>query len=142
MTSLLTSTRQLSRDTGYFIPVGNLKGLIYEYNPVLGVSSAAAWADTNHSTLMFISSAGAGILKDMGRTIVSSSRVFRKVQLVFSTANTVALAAQGITTTVGGGAAGQTSTGGSPGVGEDYLTGYIELGFNGGRPAPVAVYGR
>jgi len=138
MTSLLTSTRQISRDTGYYIPVGSLRGLIYQYNPTSGVSTAAAWANTNHSTLPFISSAGAGVLKDMGKTVVSSSRVFRKVQLVLSTASL--LAAQGISNTVGGNAAGGTVAYTS--VGEDYLTGYIELGFNGGTPAPVAAYGR
>lgn len=132
MTSLLTSTRQISRDTGYFIPLGDLRGKIYEYNPVSGVSSAAVWATTaSASTMIFISSAGAGVLKDMGKTVVSSSRVFRKVQLVVSTASL--LAAQGISNTVGG-PVNQN--------GEDYLTGYIELGFNGGVPAPVAAYGR
>jgi hypothetical protein len=68
----------------------------------------------------------------MGRTVVSSLRTFRKVQLVLTGANgsNSTLSTFG----VGGAAAG---------VGQDYFTGYIELGFEGnGRPAPVAHFGR
>jgi hypothetical protein len=132
MTSLLTSTRQVSTDAGYYIPVGNCKGLIYAYNPTAGVStfSSAVWATTNHSTAFYVSSAGAGILRDQGRTIVSSGRTFRKVQLLISTPNTFGVG--GLNPSSGYG-------------GEDYLTGYIELGLGGAAPgavAPVAHYGR
>jgi len=77
-----------------------------------------------------LATAGQAILKDMGRTVVSSSRVFRKVQLV-RPANFA------------------PSTFGVDGpytTGEAYYSGYIELGFGGegtsGLPAPVAHYGR
>ena len=125
MTSLLSRDRQMAADGGYYIPVGNCAGKIYEFNPTTGVSTAAVWATTGVSTAYLVSSAGLAALRDMGKTVVSSTRTFRKVQLVVSTA--------GVVNGVGGAAAG---------VGEDYFTGYIELGFGGGNPTPVAHYGR
>jgi hypothetical protein len=72
---------------------------------------------------------GGAILKDMGKTVVSSLRTFRKVQLVRTNA-----ASTRSTFGVGGSAAT---------TGEDYYSGYIELGFEGnGTPAPVAHFGR
>jgi hypothetical protein len=67
----------------------------------------------------------------MGRTVISSGRTFRKVQLVTSTA----VGTDGVN--------GVTGT--SPL--EDFLTGYVELGFNGNTNgaagfAPLAAYGR
>jgi hypothetical protein len=132
MSSLLASPRQITADSGYFIPVGNCQGLIYAYNPTAGTAtfSSATWASTNTTFAPYVSSAGAGILKDLGKTVVSSGRTFRKVQLVVSSpTNTF----------------GVNGSSPSPGYGgEDYLTGYIELGLGGapGRIAPVAQYGR
>lgn len=127
MTSLLTEARQLSLDSGYFIPVGNCAGKIFEYNAASATQfSTAAWATTGVSTAYLVSSAGLAVLRDMGKTVVSSTRTFRKVQLVVSSA------------WVTGGTSGFVNTGG-----EDYFTGYIELGFGGGpMGAPVAKYGR
>jgi hypothetical protein len=69
-----------------------------------------------------------GILRDMGKTVVSSLRTFRKVQLV--TKNDAA-------TPSTFGVAGPAT------AGQEYFTGYIELGFEGqGTPAPVAQFGR
>jgi len=62
----------------------------------------------------------------MGKTYVSAGRVFRKVQLIVpvSTTNQSTFGVEGNQNT-------------SPNV--DYLTGYIELGWEGaGVPAPVA----
>jgi hypothetical protein len=131
MTSLLTSSRQVSSDSGYYIPVGSCVDKIFSYNNTTGlVGAAATWAtNAQISTAFFVSSAGAGILRDLGKTVVSSGRTFRKVQLVLSTGNTF-------------GVAGTAPT---PSIGEDYLTGYIELGFGAaprGNVAPVAAYGR
>ena len=127
MSSLLTSTRQVGTNTGYFIPVANARDKVFAYNPTTGTStfSTAAWTRTAYSTSL--TAAGAGLLRDMGRTVVSSGRTFRKVQLVTSTVSTFGV----------GGYQGTTPI-------EDYLTGYIELGFDGntGVPAPFAVYGR
>lgn len=134
MTSLQTRPRQLNSDDGYFIPVGNCVGKVYAYNPTALTFSTAMWAGNGNSQPIAtaftssIASAGAGLLRDLGKTIVSSSRTFRKVQLVTSSA-------------VGSfGVGGNASTA----AGEDYLTGYIEIGFGTAQstPAPVAKYGR
>ena len=124
-----------SASDGYFIPVASLVGQIYARTEptgntgVLGGTfSTASWAYFGPNSLSSINGAGAGILRDMGKTVVSSLRTFRKVQVVIPSNSTLS------TFGVGG---RQT------GVGEDYLSGYIELGFEGnGNPAPVAHYGR
>jgi hypothetical protein len=73
-----------------------------------------------------LATAGRAVLRDMGKTLISSNRTFRKVQYVISTNSTF-------------GVGGRSST--TPVV--DYLTGYIELGLEGaGVPAPVAQFGR
>jgi hypothetical protein len=150
MTSLLTNQKVNVNDIGYYINIGDLRGKIYqrtEPNPAgsntgtLGGSfSTASWcyvpaAGGVPSSIGYFSTTlatpGQTILRDMGRTVVSSSRTFRKVQYVVP-AN---LAAS--TFGVSGGAAVN---------GETCLTGYIELGFGGeggsGLPTPVAHYGR
>jgi len=146
MTSLQSGIKQ-SADQ-YFIVIGDLRGdgptaagtggtpgSLLAYRADLGRFSTAQWAyaptpltgQRVYSSL--IATAGAGILKDMGRTIVSASRTFRKVQLV------VPGAGSGSTF----GVAGETGVNAA-----DYLTGYIELGFEGagGVNAKVAKYGR
>jgi hypothetical protein len=72
-----------------------------------------------------VASVGGGLLKDMGKTIVSSSRTFRKVQLVVP----------------GAGAGSTFGVAGDVTTSADYLTGYIEMGFEGGIAAKVAKYG-
>jgi hypothetical protein len=136
MSSLLRSTREVSNNTGYYIPVGDCRTRVYAYNPADGVQqfSTAAWAvpdgslrPSPYSTLLTTAAGGQGLLKDMGRTVVSSSRVFRRVQLVAQSVSTFGVA----------GAAGTTWPA------ADFLTGYIELGFEGGGvPTPVAAFGR
>ena len=135
MTSLLTSQKQMSNEIGYFIPVASLIGQVYGRTEGAGNTgvnggtfSTASWAYWGSKQTSSINAAGAGLLRDLGRTVVSSLRTFRKVQLVVPTSSA------GSTFGVAG---RQTS------VGEDYFTGYIELGFEGnGTPAPVAHYGR
>jgi hypothetical protein len=93
---------------------------------------------TNNCFASSINTAGSAILKDMGKTVVSSSVTFRKVQLVVPQGNggrTIPGNA-GATSTFG--VAGPASGNGVP----DYLTGYIVLGFDGqNTPAPVAKFG-
>jgi hypothetical protein len=137
MTSLLTSVKTTASDTDYYIPVGDLTGQIYALNQVGGAFSlsTAQWAfwgapfgAGGNRALSSINGAGRGILRDMGKTITSSLRTFRKVQLVVPGNSTLS------TFGVGGRAAG---------LGDDYYSGFIELGFEGnGVPAPVAHYGR
>ena len=126
---------------GYFVPVASLIGQIYARTEptgntgVLGGSfSTASWAFWGSKATSSINAAGAGLLRDMGKTVVSSVRTFRKVQLVVPTgsgATHTSLSSFGV-----GGAASTIP-------GQDYYTGYIELGFEGGgTAAPVAHFGR
>jgi len=132
----------------YYIPLENLTAAnkILAYTPgsgaggsfVNGSFSQAAWALGTGSagaspyTSTISAIAKGGLLKDMGRTVVSAGRTFRKIQLVCSTVST--------------GGVGGPAAGGTPNV--DYLTGYIELasgaggsaGNAAGAPAQVAVY--
>ena len=148
MTSLLTSVKTTTSDTDYYINVGSLAGVIYGLNTTNGAFSlsTASWAATSAGNTaggtrgnMLMSTAGVGaqlavgggaILRDMGKTVVSSLRTFRRVQLVIAGSNST-LSTFGVR--------GQSGTNPS----EDYFTGYIELGFEGnGVPAPVAHFGR
>ncbi len=128
MTSIGVRTRQVSTDAGYYIPLADLRGAIYSISN--GAVSVATWAMSSAGdvkALPLISSAGAGLLKDMGKTVVSASRTFRKVQLVVSSVSTFG---------VGGNA-------GTAYPQSDFYTGYLELGLEGyGVPAKVAQFGR
>lgn len=144
MTSVGNRIKQIDVEQGYYMPLSSLRGIIYAFTSGSGAGgsfaqgsfSTASWSTPDYNGnkpnpyLSSINGAGAGLLRDMGKTIVSAGRTFRKVQLV-----------------VTGGAA--VSTGGVQGASpntnpvQDYLTGFIELGFDGaGTPAPVAVFGR
>jgi len=147
MTSIGNSTRQVSNDSAYYITVGNLINKVYT-SPAVSSPAVAVWASSFGDSTWYangcyassINAAGSAILKDMGRTVVSSGVYFRKIQLVVpqGTPNhtTPALYA-GNTSTFG--VAGNAPNGG---VTPDYLTGYIVLGFDGvNTPAPVAKFG-
>jgi predicted patatin/cPLA2 family phospholipase len=128
MTSLQSGIKQNVNDIGYYINVGNMVGKIYAYQPTTAaVFDQADWTATPYGST--ISTAGTAVFKDMGKTVVSSLRTFRKVQLVVR--NSSALSTFG----VGGDSSAADSA--------NYFTGYIELGFEGnGTPAPVAQFGR
>jgi hypothetical protein len=147
MTSLQTGIKQNVGDIGYYISLGSLNGRILDYLPAgasvtgaPGSFSTAVWcvggATLSANGNPYLSSlasatAGTNILKDMGKTVVSASRTFRKIQYVVPQGSA---AGQALSTF---GVAGQSGTT------HDYLTGYIELGFDGqGTPAPVAHFGR
>lgn len=166
MTSLLSGIKQTNPDLGYFMPVSSLQGIVYAITNGSGAGGsfqqagfnfagtatvqqafwclqgsatvngvASPYASNGNPYLSSINGAGAGILKDMGRTVVSAGRTFRKVQLVVNAARSggtnYALSTNGV--------AGQINT--TPL--QDFLTGYIELGFDGTGPsAPVVPYGR
>jgi hypothetical protein len=145
MPSIGNSTRQVSTDSAYFINVGSLVDKIYT-SPALSTPAVAVWASsfglgdysTNGCYASSISTAGSAILRDMGRTVVSSSVTFRRVQLVVPQGASGAAHTRtaGLTSTFG--VAGGASGNGTP----DYLTGYIILGFDGQNPpAPVAKFG-
>jgi hypothetical protein len=134
-----TQRRLKQSPNGYFIPLGSLVNgsVINSYtggsgaggSAVAGSFAQATWASTGTTlvgaVLSTISSVAAGgVLRDMGKTVVSAGRSFRKIQLLCSTVST-------------GGVNGP-ALGTSPNV--DYLTGYIELasGLNGPAPGTTA----
>ena len=124
--------RQVSLDNEFYIPIGNLNGLIFALNTTNNTLSTASWAYFGSRYLSSVNASGAGLLKDSGRTFLSGGRTFRKVQLVVPQST-------GTVSTFGVGGA----TGTAPN--QDYLTGYIEVGFDaaaGTAPTPVAKWGR
>lgn len=139
MSSVLRSQRIVSLDNEFYIPIANATGFVYALNTTTNQLSTAAWAATGSRYLSSLNAAGAGLLRDQGRTYLSGGRTFRKVQLVVP---------QSTGTVSTNGVGGRTGT--TPN--EDFLTGYIEVGFSesnlqaGGSgatlPAPFAKWGR
>jgi hypothetical protein len=132
MTSLQTSIKQVGPAAAYYVPLADIRASIVAYRSDLGRFSTCSWSAQpvsgagRFSTL--VASAGAALLKDMGKTIVSSTRTFRKIQLVAPPKSDVNTSTFGV--------AGDVNTS------ADYLTGYIEMGFEGsGAAAAVAKYG-
>jgi hypothetical protein len=127
------SQRIVSLDNEFYIPIGNLNGLVYALNTTSNQLSVASWATFGSRYLSSVNAAGAGLLKDHGRTYLSGGRTFRKVQLVIPQSTGT------LTSTFGVGGA----TGTAPY--QDFLTGFIETGFDaasGALPTPVAKWGR
>ena len=128
---------------GFFVPLANVASGVLAFTAAggaggsyqVGSFTTAAWAIFGTTPSKFTSTisaiASGGVLRDMGKSVVSAGRVFRKVQLLTSTVST-------------GGVNGPAGVSTNPMV--DYLTGYIELASgltNGGLPgsfAPVAYY--
>jgi hypothetical protein len=139
MSSVPAFIKTIPTDARNFIPVSSLAypGGINSLNVVNGTLTTATWSGTGRAPYdplsvaapgtrytSSISGPGAGKLRDMGKTYVSTGRVFRKVQLIVPNAPST-FGVEG----------NQANT--APNA--DYLTGYIELGWEGaGFPAPVA----
>ena len=140
MTSIPYGLKSIPADSRNFMPVSSLlyPGGINSLNTTTGVLATAGWAvnmvpgtwgnpgavSVGNRYASSINGPGAGKLRDLGKTLLSSGRMFRKVQLVVP--NTATLSTFGVE--------GGANT--SPNV--DYLTGYIELGWEGnGQAAPV-----
>jgi len=148
--------------SAYFMPVSSLQNIVYSITYGAGsggtfvassMPSVVAWCTGNATAaapyntaagnpyLSSINGAGAGILKDLGKTVVSAGRTFRKVQLVVNASRSggtnYALSTNGV--------AGQNTYQAAGNTGssvQDFLTGFIELGFEGTGPsAPVVPYG-
>ena len=126
----------------HFMTVSTLQGLVYAYNPNAGQSTFtnATWASLGTAYgvagspyLSSINVAG-GLLKDIGKNVISSNRYFRKVQLVVRNG--------GPQPSSGASTFGVAGTNAGTYPNQDYLTGYIELGYEGGgAPAPVVQFG-
>jgi hypothetical protein len=149
MTSIGADIKQIPNDARYFVPVSSLLyvGAINARNATTGALTQATWmltpagvtavgsatqgsiagAGLGNVFQSSINGPGAGRLRDLGKTYISAGRAFRKVQLVWygTTASTFGV----------NGAAGTVPD-------ADYLTGYIDLGWEGSSlPAPVARMG-
>jgi hypothetical protein len=132
MSSASIAPKQVSADNEFYIPIGNLTGLIFALNTTSNTLSTASWANFGSRYLSSVNASGAGLLRDAGRTFISGGRTFRKVQLVVPQST-------GTVSTFGVGGA----TGTAPY--QDYLTGFIEVGFDASSataPTPVAKWGR
>lgn len=142
MTSIGADIKQIPNDARFFVPLSSLAylGAVNARDASTGVLTQARWLTsdgTNKSPagagngttfLSSVNGPGAGKLKDLGKTYISASRAFRKVQLVWY--------GTGAGSTFGVNGAANTSPD------NDYLTGYVELGWEGnGVPAPVARMG-
>jgi hypothetical protein len=133
MTSLTSYTKQIPANAGYYINVGDCrtKFFVNAGTDALPLISTNVFA-VSSGTSTLIASAGNGIFKDMGKTLTSSGRVFRKVQLVVSTGTLAASGSEGV--------------GGVDTAPFNYLTGFIELPGQHGSggfatPTPVARLG-
>jgi len=84
------TTRSFKQTNGYFVPLADLRAKVFTYTPGSGAGGSflpgsfavAGWIATGGAPSTLIASSGAGLLKDMGKTVVSANRTFRKVQLV------------------------------------------------------------
>ena len=143
MTSLQTSIKQIPARLGYYINVGDLRTTFYQNNgtDALPLISANIYARSTMSTSgnvmsTLFATAGSVVLRDHGKTLLSASRVFRKVQLLVSSNSLVNGGTDGV-----GGVSYETNTV------VPYFTGYIELpgtgGYSTGTPSfsPVARLG-
>jgi hypothetical protein len=143
MSSIPSFIKQIPTDARNFIPVSSLLNIVYGLNEATATFTIASWSQGNSipGVASFtpspyassIASAGAGKLRDMGKTYVSSGRAFRKVQLIVpNILNGKAMGAGASTFGVAGESEAAAPT-------ADYLTGYIELGWEGqNQGAPVA----
>lgn len=131
MTTVAPHINTISPTSTYFVNIGSLQGKVAQ---LVGGSIVPAASYPSFSTATWANSAtggvstvlqtpGAAILRDLGKTIVSSLRTFRKVQLVVSSVSSGP--------TIGSVVASQNGTNlwnvGGPVLGEEYYTGYIEL---------------
>jgi hypothetical protein len=140
MTSLQTGLKTIPPNGGFYITVatGARANFLantgtdslpnFDVRPMIStMSSAGAYVSTT------VNSAGA-IFRDMGKSLVSSGRSFRKVQLMVSTGQSL----------YNNGTDGVAGVDTAP---TNYLTGYLELpsfgtvGGNSGACAPVARLG-
>lgn len=126
MSSIPSYIKQIPTDARNFVVISSLAYTtsagsgISALNEATNTLTAANWISTGAGVSSVIAG---GKLRDMGKTYVSSGRVFRKVQAIVQ-----------IPATFGVGGKDEQSAPTS-----DYYTGYIELGWEGfGVPAPVA----
>lgn len=120
---------------GYFVGLVGLDNKVLAYSggsgnggsAVVGSFSTAQWAtsvaNANASPHVSTLKSSGCILRDMGKSVVSSGRLFRKVQLLVSSVST----------------GGVNGTSGNPYPNAEYLTGYLELPNASGSGNQLAV---
>jgi hypothetical protein len=118
MTSLISYTKQVPLNAGYYINVGDVRQTFYanygtDDAPLV---STNVYARSTAAISTTLATSGQAVLRDMGKTLVSAGRGFRKVQLRVSTGVLLA----GGTDAVGGVDVAPTN----------YITGYIEIPFS------------
>jgi hypothetical protein len=122
MTSLQSGLKQIPLNGGYYINVASVFTTTAlntgtDAAPNFSVGAFQSTVSTGQISTN-VCTAGQAVFRDMGTTIVSSTRVFRKVQLLRNTSSLVLGGTDGVT--------GNSST---PGA---YLTSFIELPGTGG----------
>ena len=133
MTSVMPHIKMIPSENSYFINVGALGNKIYNYDPVNrtvgNAFSTATWANSGNTGTAagggnaistVLGTPGSAILRDLGKTVVSSLRTFRKVQLVHSSITNGSSTGAPVSNQLGN--AATTSV-----LGEEYFTGYIEV---------------
>jgi len=132
MASLQSHIKQIPSNNGYFITVGDVRKTFYQQlgsdsAPVFGQSVSTL--STSGAALSTVFAAAGGIFRDHGKSLVSSGRVFRKVQVMAGTSSLLVGGTDGVQG-VGYGVGSLNSASG-------YLTGYIELPGTGGTSSGV-----
>jgi hypothetical protein len=130
MASVYAEPKQINANAAYYVNVASLQRKVLQNvgaSDDLPQLSTAIWSNQGYASSLI--TLPGGVLRDMGKNLVSSGRIFRKVQLLTSNTPTTA---------------GVAGTG--TGAVTDYYQGYIELpglqgASTGGDPAPVAKLG-
>ena len=133
MTSLISATKQIPANAGYYITVSSIANCFYANSgtdeaPVM--NNGAATSTLSTSGAFAAANAPGAVFRDHGKTLLSSGRVFRKVQMMRNTGAVQNLGTDG----VGGVAAGASV------YPTAYLTGYIELPGTGGASSGSGAY--
>jgi hypothetical protein len=131
MSSVRSQTKQIPSN-GYFITVGDVRNTFYQQTGTDALprfTQSLSTLSTSGKAVSTLLSAAGGILRDHGKTLVSSGRVFRKVQVMTGTSSIQVGETDGV--------AGQGYGVDALGTPSGYLTGYIELPGTGGTTSGV-----
>ena len=156
MTSVLPHIKTIASENAYFVSLATLAvnghtgtpnagGQILTSRVAAGTNvtaanvsfSTAVWASQGDTSTLI--NASGKVLRDLGKTVVSSLRTFRKVQAVVSSFSMGVYVGTAVGAYPAGAATGQLA-------GEEFLTGYIEIVGSSGyaataNPAAVARMG-
>lgn len=117
MTSVLPHFKTIPSEGSYYINVASLSNQVFKYEN--NAFAVASWATDGPNCQTRIANAGQAVLRDLGKTVVSSMRTFRKVQLINSSIKNG--------TSIGAPVSSQNGANVASVAGEEYFTGYIEL---------------